>query len=205
MSFVTTLNRLMQERQTSNVALGKAIGVSDVAVMRWKKGEAIPSLDNAISIANYYGISLDDLASDKLNLDSSKFVRIPVIGTVLKFGVNPNKLWTDDYITIDTDDLSGYPREECFALKVNEDDLLPNCFSDLSYLIFHQQSQCASGDKVIIHKTGSDEYMFKIFKWNTDSIELLCTNPDYKTITYRRQDINKLCIDAVMISQYDAI
>ena len=45
MSFVESLNKLMKENGTSNVALGKAIGVSDMAVLRWRKGEAVPSLD----------------------------------------------------------------------------------------------------------------------------------------------------------------
>ena len=73
MSFSNTLSRLMKENGTSNVALGKAIGVSDMAVLRWRKGEASPSLDNAMNIAKYYGISLDQLAGDNINVETNKY------------------------------------------------------------------------------------------------------------------------------------
>ena len=205
MSFVETLNRLMKDNQTSNVSLGKAIGVSDVAVMRWKKGEAVPSLDNAMSIAAYFGISLDDLASDKLNLESTKHIRLPVIGKISIFGIYPHELWAEDYINIASEELAGYPREECYALAMYDDIGFPDCHEAFTYVLFHQQSQCASGDNVIIHKEGSDELMFKTFQWNKDSFDLLCPNPNYKTISFRKQDINKLKIEAVMIGIHNAL
>ena len=71
MSFTATLNQLMKDTGVSNVALGKAVGVSDVSVMKWKKGEAQPSLENAVSIARYFGISVDDLAGVKLSFSGT--------------------------------------------------------------------------------------------------------------------------------------
>ena len=110
MSFTVTLNQLMKDCGTSNVALGKAVGVSDVAVMKWKRGEAAPSLENAVNIARYFGISVDDLAGNKLALESSTFIRIPVIGTVSVYGITTSDLWADSYITIRVTDLNSYPR-----------------------------------------------------------------------------------------------
>lgn len=40
MSFAENLYRLTLEKNLSNVALGKAIGVSDMAVKRWKDNDA---------------------------------------------------------------------------------------------------------------------------------------------------------------------
>lgn len=42
MSFQDVLQKLMSENCTSNVSLGKALGVSDVAVMRWTAGFSRP-------------------------------------------------------------------------------------------------------------------------------------------------------------------
>ena len=204
MSFTDILNRLMNETSTSNLALSKVVGVSDTAVGKWRNGISSPSLDNAISIAEYFGLNLNELVDIPLKSDIQKFVRIPVIGSVSVWGVYPNKLWTDDYITVEKTDLQGYSQEECYALSV-KDSTIPDHHEGLSYLIFHQQKQCAEGDTVIIQNQGSEEIMFKEFHWCDSSIELRCPNPNYKTIMVKKQDINKLQIHAVMIGEYLAI
>ena len=204
MSFTDILNRLMNETSTSNLALSKVVGVSDTAVGKWRNGISSPSLDNAISIADYFGLNLNELVDIPLKSDIQKFIRIPVIGTVSIWGVYPNKLWTDDYITVDKSDLQGYSQEECYALAVR-DDTIPERCPGLAFLIFHQQGQCADGDTVIIQKEGSNEIMFKEFHWCDSSIELRCPNPSYKPIMIKKQNINKLKIHAIVIGEYLAI
>lgn len=199
MSFQTTLNQLMKDTGVSNVSLGKAVGVSDVAVMKWKRGEAAPSLENAVNIARYFGISVDDLAGVKLSLDSNAFVRVPVIGTASAFGINHDSLWAIDYVTVRTEELSGYPHEECFALSVRDNTMAPEYTEEISYPILHQQSQCADGDTAIIRNLNTNELMFKVFHWDKNTITLSAPAGSYKDIVYRRQDINKLRIEAVVI------
>ena len=107
MSFTDVLNRLMTETSTSNLALSKVVGVSDTAVGKWRKGDACPSLDNAISIAEFFEISLDELVGIKLKSDDSKYIRLPIVGSVSVFGVSVKKLWTDDYLTVEREELKG--------------------------------------------------------------------------------------------------
>ena len=203
MSFVEVLNHLMKETSTSNLALGKAVGISDTAVGKWRKGEYSPTLDNAMVIAEYFGITLDELVGLQHNSDG-KYIRIPVIGTVSIYGVSPNKLWTEEYITIERSELKGYPLEECYSLACR-DNTIPEHYENMSYLIFHQQKQCAEGDIVIMQNDNSEELMLKRFHWCDDSIELQCPNPNYKPILKRKQEINKLKILAVMIADYDVL
>lgn len=116
MSFVSTLNKLMEINKTSNIALGKEVGVSDAAVAKWRKGEASPSLDNAMLIAKYYDVSLDELVGNKLSLGGH--YRIPILGDVSAGRMALSSLFTGEYLTVDDDDLDGYSREECYALEV---------------------------------------------------------------------------------------
>ena len=39
-----------------------ATGISAVSVCAWESGKQVMTLDNAVKIADYYGISLDELA-----------------------------------------------------------------------------------------------------------------------------------------------
>ena len=205
MSFAVTLNQLMKDTGTSNVALGKAVGVSDVAVMKWKRGEAAPSLENAVNIAKYFGISVDDLAGNKLTLEGSSFVRLPVMGTASVYGITVNDLWADDYITISVKDLNGYPREECYAMSMRDNTLYPDYSFGISYPLFHQQNQCADGDTIIARNMNTKEYMFKVFHWDKDSIILSDPVGKYPDVIFRKQDVNKLKVEAVVIGVYLAV
>ena len=199
MSFVTTLNKLMEINKTSNIALGKHVGVSDAAVAKWRKGEASPSLDNAMSIAQFFGISLDELVGNKLSLDSE--CRLPVLGEVSAGHMALSQLYSGDYLTISESDLDGYPREECYALQVNGHSMEPE-FSDGFYIIVHQQKQCAEGDYVIVLDETTGDNTFKKFTRKDNHIELLPLNPTFKKLVYRKQDINRLLIQGVVINKF---
>jgi len=199
MSFVENLNRLMLENGTSNLALANALGVSDTAVGKWKKGEYSPSLDNAIAIAKFYGVSIDALAEYQPP-SSSLYIRIPVIGTVSVWSVSRNSFWTEDYISITESEIKDYPREECYALLVRDDTLEPDYLAKSHYLIFHQQKQCADGDYVIIQKRDSKEILYKKLHWGSTNIEL--SAPHVRTIEVPRREVNNWEILGVLVDSY---
>lgn len=198
MSFVSTLNKLMEINKTSNIALGKEVGVSDAAVAKWRKGEASPSLDNAMLIAKYYDVSLDELVGNKLSLGGH--YRIPILGDVSAGRMALSSLFTGEYLTVDDDDLDGYSREECYALEVNGTSMEPE-FPDGFYIIVHQQKFCSEGDYVIVLDETTGDNTFKKFTRKDDRIELLPLNPVYKKLVYKKQDINRLIIQGVVINK----
>ena len=195
MSFPEVLNNLMKENGTSNVALGKAIGVSDMAVLRWRKGESSPSLDNAINIAKFYEVSLDQLAGDKLYVESNKFFLMPIIGEIRSELISYG-LPSDNYMYVTNQELDGYPKSECYILQ-----------SDTMYYFVHQQKQCDPGDWIIYRKSDfiSDYgiaypvYGFGQYTKNQDCIELVDLRG--KKIIYRKQEINRLVIIGVVVNQ----
>ena len=201
MSFSDSLTKLMESTGTTNVTLGKAIGSSDVAVLRWRRGDTSPKLDDAVKIAKYFGVSLDEISELKKEVDIETFTRIPVLGDVSAGSLEMATLLDGRYLTINSKLLVDYPREECFALHVNGDSMEPE-FPNHSYVIVHQQSQCIDGDYVIVLNENTGENTFKKFKRYNDHVDLIPLNEKYKTMVFKKQDINVLKIQGVVINSY---
>ena len=196
MSFPEVLDQLMKDNNTSNVGLAKAIGVSDMAVARWRKGESSPSLDNAVSISKYYKVTLDQLVSDNKKVESNKFFALPILGEVhgdsVEYNIpNGDRLYTNDK------EIDNYPREECYCLK-----------SFKEYLFIHQQSKCENGDYVI-YKQDEELTSFGLFltlyglrKYvrKDDYIELIPDNPSIEKKIIRKQEINNLIVVGIVIN-----
>lgn len=56
--------RLIELRKTTNITqktLALGIGVSEIAIQRYEYGSRKPTLDIAIALADYFGVSLDYL------------------------------------------------------------------------------------------------------------------------------------------------
>lgn len=45
----------------SILELSKKIGTSHQNISRWERGEVMPSIDFCVKLANFYGISMDEL------------------------------------------------------------------------------------------------------------------------------------------------
>ena len=55
------IRELRTERGVSQAALGKAIGVSQKAIDYWERGVNEPKASYILLLADYFGISCDDL------------------------------------------------------------------------------------------------------------------------------------------------
>lgn len=61
---------LKYQRENSKLSqhqLAKLTGISQVNLSRWESGTAIPSIVNCVKLADFYGISLDDLIGRTFN------------------------------------------------------------------------------------------------------------------------------------------
>ena len=197
MGFSDILQKLMEDYNVNTVTLGRYLDVSDESVSNWKKGKSLPKVDIAMKIADFFGITLSELVGER---KPESEIRIPVLGDVSAGKMNISSLFSGDYLTIGTDDLDGYPREECYALEVNGDSMEPE-FPDGFYIIVHQQKHCAEGDYVIVLDENTGENTFKQFHRYPNYIELSPLNPKYKSMIFRKQDINKLVIQGVVINK----
>ena len=202
MDFATYITELMDINNTSDSELAEYVGVSRQSINKWKKG-AIPALDKAVKVAEYFGVSLEDVYGTKVD---SKYLiaRIPILGDVSAGSMEVANLLSGQYLIIDLKFLKGFPREECFALRVSGDSMQP-VFKDRSFIIVHQQIQCRDGDYVIVLDTITGESVFKEYKEYSDRIELVPLNPKYEKLIFNRQSINQIIIQGVAINAYDPV
>lgn len=199
MDFSSYLKFLMEINNTTRSSLADYAGVSRQAVDRWLNG-SMPSLDKATKIAEFYKMTVNDLVQMEEGKKAEEKIRIPILGDVSAGAMEIASLLTGKYLSIDSDLLDDYPREECFALKVNGKSMEPE-FPDGSYIIVHQQKQCADGDYVIVLDETTGNNTFKKYQHNDCFIELVPLNSAYATLKYRKQDINRLVIQGVAINK----
>lgn len=63
MNFQERLNRLRREKGLSQEELGNLVGVSRQAVQKWESGASRPDMDNLVTLAQYFSVTLDYLIS----------------------------------------------------------------------------------------------------------------------------------------------
>ena len=70
------MSYLRRERGLSQEEVAERIGVSRQAVAKWETGATTPDLENSIALAEFYGVTLDDLVKFDANtfLESWRWV-----------------------------------------------------------------------------------------------------------------------------------
>jgi len=67
------IKRLRQEKRLTQEALANIIGISFQAVSKWECGDAYPDITLLPVIANYFGVTIDELlGNDKIKAEESK-------------------------------------------------------------------------------------------------------------------------------------
>lgn len=59
---------LKYQRERANLSqhqLAKEVGVSQANICRWEKGDVLPNIDACVKLAEFYGITLDELIGRK--------------------------------------------------------------------------------------------------------------------------------------------
>lgn len=57
----SSLRYQREQAGLSQTELSRAVGISQQNISRWEKGIHVPTIADCIRLANYYGITLDDL------------------------------------------------------------------------------------------------------------------------------------------------
>ena len=67
--FPHRLRELREKRGVSRRILAELCGLSKNMVSRYERGERVPSIDEAAQLADYFGVTLDDLCGRKIPRD----------------------------------------------------------------------------------------------------------------------------------------
>lgn len=202
--FSTNLKHLREEKGLSQSRLAEKIGVNQTTIARWEDDNRVPTIDNAIDVADALNVSLIDLLGKDLRFDNITPVdinydtaQIPLLGKI-PAGM-PFEAIEDTY-TIDTVDI---PAEwlkgdnHYFALKLDGDSMEPD-YLDNDIIIFKQTSDCESGQDCCIRINGFDA-TFKRVRKQENGIMIIPLNENNSTgfisTFYSKEDIEKMPIE----------
>jgi len=57
----STYERLLQEKNVTTYKVCKDTGIARATISDWKAGRSTPKADKMIKLANYFGVSLEDM------------------------------------------------------------------------------------------------------------------------------------------------
>ena len=88
MTIGTNIKRLRVNKGVTQEQLGESLGVSGQAVSKWENESALPDITFLPKLAEYFGISIDELMGYKLNALTYKeqFVKFMLGNGILKTG-----------------------------------------------------------------------------------------------------------------------
>ena len=97
--------------------LAAALGVTGQAVSRWESGGAYPDMELIPSVANFFGVSIDEL----FGYENDRDRKIDeIIARVDAYGIKArgDDGWVDDCLSILRDGLVEFPRSEKLMLAL---------------------------------------------------------------------------------------
>lgn len=191
------INRLMTDRNISNVQLGKELDISAEAIRSWRNGTKIPTVDKLAKLASYFSVSLDTLMGKPLYTE--QIIELPLVG-LISAGVFDilNEVEWKDKCPVRVQLLSDRPAKECVTMKVLGDSMSPYLLPN-DVLVVHRQTYAVNGNIIIAYDEILNGYTVKQFIQYGDSVELLPMNKEYKPIRYNNPSEQILSIYGVCV------
>ena len=190
--FYNNVQSLCRERGTSLTTMAREIGISTGLPSFWKKG-TIPKADTLQKIADYFGVTVNDLLSDpgeapsKLRREEGE--KIAVLSSV-GAGIPMEAINTFDQDDPDSwEEISELDarRGKYFALRIRGNSMEPE-ISHGDIVIVRLSEDFDDGDMVIALVNG-DEGVCKILRYRDNGIALCSLNPEYQPMIFTREDV----------------
>ena len=185
--FSKNLNFYISNSGKQQKEVAADLGISPTTFNTWCVGKIMPRMGKVQAIADYFGIGKTDLIDDKNQIIGKKTrtgIVINVYGRVAA-GI-PIEMIED---IIDTEEI---PQElaksgDFFGLKIHGNSMEPK-MSEGDIVIVRKQNDAETGDIVIATVNGTDATCKRLKKYR-DGIELIPTNPSYKTIFFTNKEV----------------
>lgn len=204
--FSTNLKYLREKAGLSQNKLAEKIGVNQTTIARWEDDNRVPTIDNAIDVAEALNVPLPCLLGKDLRFDNAELVeletdiiKIPVYGTI-KAGI-PIESQSDiiDYIDIPKEWTRG--GKKFYGLKVSGDSMFPK-YNEDDIVIFEQNEdrELYNGKDCAV-MINSTESTFKKVLLNEQGIVLQAYNMAYGIQMYSKEDVINKPIKIVGIAR----
>ena len=184
MKFNDRLTRLRKKMDLTQEELGNRLGFSRTAISAWEIGRNEPTYEDAIKIANFFGVTLDYLIGAE---EPNNKKLLPVLGTV-KAGYN--YLAEENIIDYIEPGMKISDPENYFGLIVKGDSMAP-LLNEGDYLIVHKQEDFNNNDTCIVLINGDEATVKKIVK-TENGIELHAFNPFYPPRKFTFKEMEEL-------------
>ena len=185
--FWDNFEKFCREKGMKPTPAAAEIGFPSASVVKWKKG-ATPRGENLQKIADYFGVTVNDLLTDTpappSRLHREPGEKIPVLSAV-GAGIPMeaiNAFDQDDPDSWEEITKADAAKGEYFALRIRGNSMEPEIkHGDIVIVRFREDF--ADGDMVIALING-DEGVCKILKYRDDGIALMSLNPEYAPMIY---------------------
>lgn len=184
---MNNIEKLRRAKGLNQTEVAKAIGVPQVTYSRWERGINYPKKARLFELANFFGVTVDDLFKDDLPVAPAR-TRIPVLGTVAA-GI---PITAEENI-IDWEEISSNVAMEgdFFALQITGDSMLPY-IAPGDIVIVKQTPVVRSGAVAIVLVNGDEGTCKKVF-FRDNGIELRAYNTDvFPPKLYTRKEVMTL-------------
>lgn len=201
--FSKNLKYLREEKGLSQNKLAEKIGVNQTTIARWEDDNRVPTIDNAVDVANALNIPLVDLLGKDLRFDnaevvdvSSNHVKIPVLGFI-KAGI-PIEAQEDiiEYIDIPEEWTKG--NKKYYGLKIDGDSMMPN-YNENDIVIFLQTNDVQNGKDCAV-MVNCTECTFKKVYINDHGIILQPYNNSYAPLVFTKDQVAELPVKIVGVA-----
>ena len=155
MTIGTNIKRLRQNKDVTQEQLGNALGITSQAVSKWECETALPDIDLLPKLADYFGISIDELLGYKLNALTYKeqFIKFMLGNGIMQCGEFDLKHGQKKKYYLDTEKFTTNAQiakiGEYFADCIRENDLEFDVIMGLAYhgVAFSAATACSLFNK----------------------------------------------------------
>ena len=197
MLFSENLTNLMSEHDISNSALGKELGVSHESIRQWKSGKMFPTIDKANKLAEFFGVTLDELLGKRL--DTERNVFLPLVGAISAgaFEILNEDEWNEKR-SVQCRLLADRPKKECVAMEVTGDSMAPYLLPG-DVLVVHRQTYAVNGNIIVAYDPTLNGFTVKRYKQNGDKVILEPYNGHYAPMVYNNPKEQELRLYGVCV------
>jgi len=173
----TNLLARAKENGVSATKIAESLGIKRSQISDWKVGRNQPSSDNAVKIANYFGVSVDYLLGEEEPVaNGSPVIYIPILGTVPA----GNPLEAIEYHEASFPIPKKLKKDIDFGLKVKGSSMIGAGILECD-IVFVKCTKEAHNKQIVV-ATIDGEATIKRFYKNGDSIILKPENNDFEPI-----------------------
>ena len=185
---------LCNKKHISRSKMADDIGLSRSTPAAWEQGKSIPTYTVIKKVADYFGVSVDYLMSEKSpkSTEMNTAVKIPVFASVAA-GI-PIEAIED---IVDYEEISEKQAKsgEFFGLRIKGDSMEPRiCNNDV--VIVRKQNSVDNGDIAIVLINGLDATCKKV-SIEADGFELISLNSKYPVMFFTPEQVQNLPVKII--------